>query len=148
MFLLSLAGAVQQIIHTTLLSDRAVDHLIDYGGFGMMGTILHTLNRKTGRRADRERREQLNTLEKKFTDHAAQDEKIRNHILQEFEARDADGRALLLKTQDRIAALATEVRELAVLVKNGLHEDVRDIKARLAKSEEREIERADKRRRA
>lgn len=148
MFLFSLAGAVQLVIHSTLLSDRAVDHLINAGLFTGPLSLFHWSNRQTIRRTDRERQRQVLALEERFDEQSKVDTKIREHLIAKFEERDEEGRAMVLSAQARIAELAAEVRELTILVKNGLHEDVRDIKAELAKIRERELSRAEQRRQA
>lgn len=136
MFLVSLAGAVQQIVHSTLLSDRAVDHLINGGLFTIPLATLHTLNRKAGKRADRERKEDMTKLEQRLEEQ----KRITELALQrmEEERSQADG-----SLRDMVTALALEVRTLTVMVKNGITDRMDDIRDRMGKMEERELSRAE-----
>ncbi len=101
------------------------------------GSIVHTLNRRTGHKRDAKHEAQLAALEEQQRIVKLTTEKLAEIAT----ARDTDVRAL-------ITALALEVRELTVLVRNGLAANVENIMERMDRLEQREIERAERRREA
>lgn len=131
MFLVSLAGAVQQIVqHPGSIIDARF--LVDGTFITGVGSIMHTLNRRAGRKADKERREEIAAIKEQQTITRLATERIE----QMATGNDSDVRKL-------ISDLALEVRTLTVMVKNGITDRMDDIRDRMGKMEERELSRAE-----